>query len=139
MATNYNAFKCPQKSIEYLSLLGAPLKDFMAETRLRKKLIGNPFFNEVHSFNVFAWEGNIWLTPPTTPRISGLKSQVWNQHFWVKNDGEKWSRIFYFEILGAPSKIPANLPGQFSHYGQIFLHWAAATLKGHLGFQNKKF
>jgi hypothetical protein len=31
------------------------------------------------------------------------------------------------------------LPGQFSHYGQIFLQWAAATLKGHLGFQNKKF
>ena len=28
----------------------------------KKKLIGNPypFFNEVHSFNVFAWEGNIW-------------------------------------------------------------------------------
>jgi hypothetical protein len=63
LATNYNAFSCPQKSIVYLSLLGAPLKDFMAETRLRKKLIGNPFFNEVHSFNVFAWEGNIWLPP----------------------------------------------------------------------------
>ena len=23
--------------------------------------------------------------------------------------------------------------------GRFFLHWAAATLKGHVGFQNKKF
>ena len=36
------------------------------------------------------------------------------------------------------SEIPANLPGQFSLSGQIFLHWAAATLKGLVGFQNKK-
>ena len=36
-------------------------------------------------------------------------------------------------------EIPANLPGQLSSSGQIFLHWAAATLKGHIGFQNKKF
>ena len=28
------------------------------------------------------------------------------------------------------TKIPANLPDQFSRSGQIFLHWAAATLKG---------
>ena len=47
--------------------------------------------------------------------------------------------FFYFEIIRAPLEIPANLPGQFSQYGQIFLHWAAATLKGHVGFQNKKF
>jgi hypothetical protein len=31
-----------------------------------------------------------------------------------------------------------NLPGQFSLSGQIFLHWAAATLKGLVQFQNKK-
>ena len=43
--------------------------------------------------------------------------------------------FFYFEILSAPSEIPANLPGQFSHSGQIVLHWAVATLKGHVGFQ----
>ena len=49
------------------------------------------------------------------------------------------SRIFYFEIHQAPSEIPANLPGQFSPSGQIFLHWAAATLKGLGEFQNKKF
>ena len=59
-------------------------------------------------------------------------------YFWLKNDGEKWSRFFYFEIERAPSEIPANLPGQFSLSGQIFLHWAAATLKGLVEFQNKK-
>jgi hypothetical protein len=46
--------------------------------------------------------------------------------------------FFYFEILRAPSEIPANLLGQFSLSGQIFLKWAAATLKGHVGFQNEK-
>ena len=46
--------------------------------------------------------------------------------------------FFYFEIHRAPSEIPANLPGQFSRSGQIFLHWAAATLKGLGEFQNKK-
>ena len=48
-----------------------------------------------------------------------------------------WSRI-YFEIHRAPSEILAKLPGQFGHSGQIFLHWAAATLKGFGEFQNKK-
>ena len=43
----------------------------------------------------------------------------------MKNDLE----FFYFDIHRAPSEIPANLPGQFSLPGQIFLHWAAATLK----------
>ena len=57
--------------------------------------------------------------------------------FELKNDGKKWSRI-YFEIHRAPSEIPAKLPGQFGHSGQIFLHWAAATLKGLGEFQNKK-
>ena len=45
--------------------------------------------------------------------------------------------FFYLKIERAPSEMPANLPGQFSLSGQIFLHWAAATLKGHVGFQNK--
>ena len=47
--------------------------------------------------------------------------------------------FFYFEIILAPSEIPANLTGQFSLSGQNFLHWAAATLKGLVEFQNKKF
>ena len=46
--------------------------------------------------------------------------------------------FFYFDILLAPSELPANLPGQFSLSGQLFLHWAAATLKGLVEFQNKK-
>ena len=37
-----------------------------------------------------------------------------------------------------PVQTPAKLPSQFSHSGQIFLHWAAATLKGLVEFQNKK-
>ena len=37
--------------------------------------------------------------------------------FELKNDGKKWSRI-YFEIHRAPSEIPAKLPGQFGHSGQ---------------------
>ena len=44
-----------------------------------------------------------------------------------------------FKIQGAPSEIPANLPGQFILSGQIILHWAAATLKGLGEFQNKIF
>ena len=46
--------------------------------------------------------------------------------------------FFYFQIEQAPSEIPANLPGQFSLPGMIFLCWAAATLKGLFQFQNKK-
>ena len=67
-------------------------------------------------------------------KISSLEFII----FELKNDGKKCSRI-YFEIHGAPSEIPAKLPGQFSHSGQIFVHWAAGTLKGLAEFQNKKF
>ena len=38
--------------------------------------------------------------------------------------------FFYFEILLAPSELPANIPGQFSLSRQLLLHWEAATLKG---------
>ena len=65
-------------------------------------------------------------------KISSLEIII----FELTNDGKKWSRI-YFEIDRAPSEIPAKLPGQFGHSGQIFLHWAAATLKGLGQFQNK--
>ena len=62
----------------------------------------------------------------------------------MKNNNKKETRIFYFEIEPAPSEIPANLPGQFSLSGLMFLHWAAAgpaaaTLKGLVQFQNRKF
>ena len=46
--------------------------------------------------------------------------------------------FFYFEIHRAPSEFPAILSFQFSLSGPIFLHWAAATLKGLIQFQNKK-
>ena len=65
-------------------------------------------------------------------KISSLEIII----FKLKNDGKKWPRI-YFEIHRAPSEIPAKLPGQFGHSGQIILHWAAATLKGLGQFQNK--
>ena len=45
--------------------------------------------------------------------------------------------FFYFEIDRAPSEILANLPGQFSLSGPIFLHWAAATLKGFVQLKTK--
>ena len=66
-------------------------------------------------------------------KISSLEINI----FGFINEGEKWSGI-YFEIHRAPSEIPASLPGQFSPTGQIFWHWAAATLKGLGEFQNEK-
>ena len=44
-------------------------------------------------------------TPARTLSISGLKSRVLKLQFWLKNDGEKWPRIFYFEIHRAPSEL----------------------------------
>ena len=38
--------------------------------------------------------------------------------------------FFYFEILLAPSELHANLQGQFSLSGHIFLHWAAVGVLG---------
>ena len=67
----------------------------------------------------------------------GVTSLLLKLTFWLENDGEKWSRIFYSKIW-APLEIPANLSGQFSLSGQIVLHWAVATLKGLGEFQNEK-
>ena len=46
--------------------------------------------------------------------------------------------VFYFEILLAPSELLTNLPGQFSLSGQLFLYWAAATLKRLVEIQKEK-
>jgi hypothetical protein len=35
-----------------------------------------------------------------------------NDHFWLKNDGEKWSRKKYFEIPHAPSEHVPPILGQ---------------------------
>ena len=49
------------------------------------------------------------ITPPKTPRISRLKSQILKPPV---NDGEKLSSFFYFEILLAPSEL--LLPSTFN-------------------------
>ena len=67
-------------------------------------------------------------------KISSLEIDIFGLKMMVKSGLD----FFCSEIHPAPSEIPANLPGQFGHCGQIFLHWAAATLKGLGEFQNKK-
>ena len=68
---------------------------------------------------------------------SGLKSLVLKLSFFNLKIMVKRPKI-YFEIHRALLEIPAKPTGQFGHSGQIFLHWAAATLKGLGEFQNKK-
>ena len=65
-------------------------------------------------------------------KISSLEIDIFGLKMRVKSGLE----FFYFEIERAPSEIPANLLGQFSLSGQIFLHWAAATIKAIVEFQN---
>ncbi len=77
-------------------------------------------------------------TPPGQnkwTKILGLEITIFGIKIMVKNGLEK----NYFKIPRAPSEIPPNEPGQFSPSVQIFLHWAAATLKGHMEFQNDFF
>jgi hypothetical protein len=45
---------------------------------------------------------------------------------------------FILKFTEPHSEIPAKLPSQFGHSGQVFLHCAAATLKGLSEFQNIK-
>ena len=44
------------------------------------------------------------LTPPRTHSTSGLKSWVLKK-FWLKNNGENWYTLYYFEIQQAPSEL----------------------------------
>ena len=55
-------------------------------------------------------------TPLRTARISGL-----NDHFWLKYDGEKWSRKNYFEIPRAPSELLLPSAEKSAQKGQIGL------------------
>ena len=90
--------------------------------------------------NITRYKISTIVTPLRSPRIGGLKSQILKPPFFKLNMMVKSGLVFfYFEILLAPSELPANLPGQFSLSRQLALHWAAATLKGLVGFQNKKF
>ena len=75
------------------------------------------------------------LTTSRRTKILTLETTIFGLKMMVKSCLD----FFYFEILRAPSEIPANVLGQFSRSVQIFLHWAAATLKGLVGFKNKNF
>ena len=93
----------------------------------------------VGSVNNFGSTANmiaeVLLTPARTLSISGLKSRVLKFSFLSLKMMVKSGLEFILKLI--PSEIPAKLPGQFSHSGQIFLPWAAATLKGPGRFQNK--
>ena len=67
------------------------------------------------------------VTPARTLFKKGLKSRVLKLSFLSL---KMMVKSGVFKIHRAPSEIPAKLSGQFGHPGQIFLHWAAATLKG---------
>jgi hypothetical protein len=45
------------------------------------------------------------MPPQLKTKQSGLKSQVLKLTFLAQYDGKRWSRIFYFEIHQAPSKL----------------------------------
>ena len=80
------------------------------------------------------------ITPPTLARISGLKILTLETTiFGLKMIVKSGIELFISRLNQPfPSEIPAKLPGQLGHSGQIFLHWAAATLRWQVGFQNKK-
>ena len=84
-----------------------------------QNLLFSSYFNINNIFHTSQNSFNQWT------KISSLDISIYE----LKYDGKKWSRI-YFEIDRAPSEIPAKLPGQFGHSGQIFLHWVAIILKG---------
>ena len=87
-----------------------------------------------------------------TTDVKVTRGTLWSDKtvgFWCQTIHQKFLRRFdtifglkmmmksgVFEIPRWPSEIPANLQGQFSLSGQIVLHWAAATLKVIVEFQN---
>ena len=79
------------------------------------------YCSKVSCQNNCSIEGSFWqkgqLTSPRTPRIGGLKSQVLKPYFSVKDDGEKWSRFFYFETLLAPSELLPPSAGRSAQKG----------------------
>ena len=75
-------------------------------------------------------------TPARTHSISGLKSRVLKLTFFSLKMMVKSGLEF---ILKFTEPLQANLLGQFSLSGQIFLHRAAATLKAIVEFQNNFF
>ena len=63
-------------------------------------------------------QGIIFLTVNPWPCILCVAGTAEPTVPQLKNNGEKGSRTFYFEILRAPLEIPANMPGQFSLFGR---------------------
>ena len=138
---------CKMFAVEYFFLI--QVRNFLRQNTIffsvwsPKPQIYFPFKRtKIHSYyhvnltlalGFFSHAADSWLTPPRMVRIS-LKS--WNDHFLLKMMVKSGLEKKYFEIPRAPSKVPANQPGQFSLSGQIFLDWAAATLKEHVEFQN---
>ena len=103
------------------------MKDYRQELLAVKKV-----FNQNFSLNTL--KGEIkkvlsqhcrFLVPANTHKIL---TEIWH-HYWLKNDGENWSRKNYYEIPRWPSEIPANLLGQFSLSGQQQLWRPSWNLK----------
>ena len=67
-------------------------------------------------------------------KLLTLEMTILDFKMMVKRDLE----FLYSEIERAPSGIQANLPGQFSLSGTIFLDSVAAALKRLNQFQNEK-
>ena len=79
-----------------------------ATTKTRKVITETRPKTTLHKVSILGVESlfvdGFSCTPPRTARISGLKSQVLKPS-WVKNDSEKWSRFFFFEIEWALSEL----------------------------------
>ena len=88
--------------------------------------------NRVHISQPFMLHP-LYVTPPRMTWISGIKSELLKRLFLAK----KWWWFFLFWNPMGPFRDTYLLTRQ-ANSGQIFLHWVAATLKGHEGFQNKK-
>ena len=76
----------------------------------------------------FEFRKQVCLQPTLPHFINGLLTLEMTI-FSLKITVKSLFYFHYFVIERAPSEIPANLPGQFSLSGLVFLYWAAATLK----------
>ena len=61
-------------------------------------------------------------------KVLSLQITIFDLKMMVNNGLEFF--ILKFTEVWAPSEVAAQLPGQFSHAGRMFLHWAVVTLKG---------
>ena len=75
----------------------------------------------------------IWWRTITLARTHSISGHLesWNWHVWLKNDGEKWSRVFCFEIHHCCCLVQKNLPRRAELARQV-------SLKGLGELQKKK-